>query len=226
MHPCVYIYKPQGLYCFDLWFLRFTFYWLWDCRSGVCVHVCVCVSNALALSQQRLEIGNWLQRMGSFYLRVFDPEHQERKYEIFKDNYTQDQIIKFGAEVQRPGSPEVRNCSVRQKAPGTGPEKEQLHLSSLNLLAPVSFFFPLGLLLMCGECSSVCFQCSLTRNGRFREVARQQNLEHMNKGVASHWWRAREAVVGGWGVENEWHIKMTHSFQLPKYQNMGLCGQI
>lgn len=139
--------------------------------------------------------------MRSFYLRHFDPKHQEKKYEKFKD-YTEDQIIKVWVEVQKPGSAEVCNCSLRQKAPCTGSGKEQLHLSSLNLLAPISVFFLFGLLLMYEKCSLICFQCGgPIRNGGCREVATQQNMQllSMNKGVCLPLVEeGRESVVWGW----------------------------
>lgn len=153
----------------------------------------MCVRKILALSQWQFETRNLLQRMGSVYLRHFDPEHQGKK--IQKNSRTttpRTKLPRFGAEIQQPGSPEVSNCSLRQKPPCPSPEKEQLHLSSLNLLAPISFFLPFGLSFDVWR-ELICFQCGLTRNAGCREVARQEKKEY-------RWWTKELASHGGGGV--------------------------
>ena len=94
--------------------------------------------------------------MGSFYLRDFDSERQGKKcVKNSKTTTRRTKLSKSGAKDQRLGRPDVCNCSLKQKPRCIGPEKEGLHLSSLNLLAPISVFFLLGLRLKCGECSFV-----------------------------------------------------------------------
>lgn len=94
--------------------------------------------------------------MGSFYWDVLLRASRKTMYEKFK-NYTEGQIIKVWGKrpeirLTRSVITEVCNCSLRQKPPCTCPEREWPHLSSLNLVAPISFFFPLGLLSMCEAC--------------------------------------------------------------------------
>lgn len=138
--PCAYIYGPQSLYSFDLWSLIFTFSGLWDYR----IEARVCKKD---FSTVTAAVWNWefITENGKFLPETFWPRASGGKN--IKNSRTttpRTKLPRFGAEIQQPGSPEVSNCSLLQKPPCPSPEKEQLHLSSLNLLAPISFFLPFG----------------------------------------------------------------------------------
>lgn len=157
--------------------------------------------------------------MGSFYWDVLLRASRKKMYEKFK-NYTEGQIIKVWGKrpeirLTRSVITEVCNCSLRQKPPCTCPEREWPHLSSLNLVAPISFFFPLGLLSMCEACLFICLQCGLTRNRGWGEATRKQNEKSVES--ASHGGEGGKQAVGGWEAENQWGVKIVHSCPVPKY---------
>ena len=201
---CLYIQTIGSIFWYTISHIRFTFH----CSETA--EQCVCEGDreiekhlSTVIRADRnwefiIETGKFLPE--TFWLRT------PRKKKCMKNSKTttlRTKLSNFGAKVQRLGSPEVYNCSLKQKPPCIGPEEEWLHLSSLNLLAPISFFFPLGLLLKCEECSFICFQCGLTRNSGCREVARQQNMKYC-------WWkhavrlsrRWRREAAGGCEVES------------------------
>lgn len=154
----MYIHKPWGWYSFDLCLLveDAPFF-----GSEVVELRCV-DKNHFSISEQPLKIGNLLQKMESFYLRHFDPEIQGKKKS--QGQALRTELSRFGAEVQKAAHQRSviahgdRNHHVL-------PPKRAIHLSSLNLLAPISFFFPFGLLLTCEEGSFVCPRCGLNRHG-------------------------------------------------------------
>lgn len=98
-------------------------------------------------------VGNWvfITEDRSLYLRLFDLECKEEIEKKSRTTALRTKLSRPGAEVQKPGPSEICNCS-----PCPGPEKEQVQLSSLHLLASIfpllTFDFPL----MCEEHSSPC----------------------------------------------------------------------
>lgn len=138
---CVYIQSTESVLFWSMT-SHIHLFRLWDCRIGACV----CKQDFSSVTAAGW---NWefITENGKFLPETFWPRASGEKY-IYKNSRTtacRTKLPRFGAELRQPGSPEVSNCSLRQKPPCPSPKTEQLHLSSLNLLAPISFFLPFGL---------------------------------------------------------------------------------
>lgn len=139
----------------------------------------MCVSKILAVSQQQVEIGNLLQRMGSFYLRHFDPEHQGKNIYIKIQGQRH-----VGPNYQGLGQNYGNLAPQRSLIAHSDRNHHVLAQKQNNYIFPLLTFWPqfhssslLVSLLMSEESSFICFQCGLTRNAGCRKVARQENKE-------------------------------------------------